>query len=48
MSRDNLIILLQIDPTGSTERNCQLEQKIAANTARRDELIKSYEDGSDL
>ena len=44
VSRDNLIALLQIDATGSAERNAALEQKIAANTARRDELLKSYED----
>ena len=44
VSRDNLIDLLQIDATGSSERNAALEQKIAANTARRDELLKSYED----
>ena len=43
VSRDNLIYLLQIDETGSSERNAALEQKIAANTVRRDELLKSYE-----
>jgi methyl-accepting chemotaxis protein len=43
VSRDNLIYLLQIDPQGSAERNTQLEQKIAANTVRRDELLKAYE-----
>jgi methyl-accepting chemotaxis protein len=41
-SRDNLITTLQIDP-GSSERNTQLEQKLAAGTMRRDELLKSYE-----
>ena len=30
-------------PGGSAERNAQLEEKIAANTARRDELLKNYE-----
>ena len=44
MSRDNLIYLLQISPEGSAERNAQFEQKIAANAARRNELLKSYED----
>jgi len=43
VSRDNLILLLQMDPSSATDRNSELEQKIAANTARRDELIKSYE-----
>ncbi len=43
VSRDDLISLLQIDEAGSAERNTQLEQKIAANTARRDELLKDYE-----
>jgi methyl-accepting chemotaxis protein len=43
VSRDNLVSLLQIDETGSAERNTQLEQKIAANTTRRDELLKDYE-----
>jgi len=43
VSRDNLISLLQIDEAGSAEPNTQLEQKIAANTARRDELLKDYE-----
>jgi methyl-accepting chemotaxis protein len=43
VSRDNLISLLQIDSEGSAERNGELEQKIAANTARRDELLKNYE-----
>ena len=43
VSRDNLIFLLQIDAAGSAEQNAQLEQKIAANTARRDELLKNYE-----
>jgi len=33
---------LQIEP-GSSERNTQLEQKIAAGTVRRDELFKTYE-----
>jgi hypothetical protein len=41
-SRDNLITTLQIDP-GSSERNTQLEQKLATGTMRRDELLKSYE-----
>jgi methyl-accepting chemotaxis protein len=41
-SRDNLITTLQIEP-GSSERNTQLEQKIAAGMVRRDELFKSYE-----
>ena len=44
VSRGNLIDLLQIDATGSSERNAVLEQRIAANTVRRDELLKSYED----
>ena len=44
VSRGNLIDLLQIDATGSSERNAALEQRIAANTVRRDELLKSYED----
>ena len=44
VSRGNLIDLLQIDPTGGSERNAALEQRIAANTVRRDELLKSYED----
>ena len=44
VSRGNLIDLLQIDVTGSSERNAALEQRIAANTVRRDELLKSYED----
>ena len=44
VSRGNLIDLLQIDPTGASERNAALEQRIAANTVRRDELLKSYED----
>ena len=44
VSRGNLIDLLQIDVTGSSERNAVLEQRIAANTVRRDELLKSYED----
>ena len=43
ISRDNLILLLQIDPSNTTDRNSVLEQKIATNGARRDELIKSYE-----
>ena len=43
VSRDNLILLLQIDPSGAADRNAALEQKIAANAARADELIKSYE-----
>ena len=34
-SRDNLITALQIEP-GSSERNAQLEQNLAAGTARRD------------
>ena len=42
VSRDNLISLLQIEE-GATERNVQLEQQIAAGTARRDELLKNYE-----
>ena len=42
VSRDNLVTTLQIDP-GSSERNTQLEQKLAAGTARRDELLKNYE-----
>ena len=43
ISRDNLILLLQIDPSDTTDRNSVLEQKISTNGARRDELIKSYE-----
>jgi methyl-accepting chemotaxis protein len=42
VSRDNLISTLQVEE-GATERNAQLEQKIAAGTARRDELLKNYE-----
>jgi methyl-accepting chemotaxis protein len=42
-ARDNLISVLQIDPAGSPERNAQLEDRISANAARRDELIKNYE-----
>jgi methyl-accepting chemotaxis protein len=49
-SRDNLVWTLQVEP-GSSEQNTQLEQKIAAGTARRDELLKTYEgmiaDGED-
>src|SRR5262245_49047849 len=49
-SRDNLVWTLQVEP-GLSERNTQLEQKIAAGTARRDELLKTYEgiiaDGED-
>jgi methyl-accepting chemotaxis protein len=41
-SRDNLIAMLQIEP-GSSEQNTQLEQKLAAGKARRDELFKTYE-----
>src|SRR6188768_2116918 len=41
-SRDNLITTLQVDP-GSSEQNTKLEQKIAAGTARRDKLFKTYE-----
>src|SRR5215468_5506443 len=41
-SRDNLITTLQIEP-GSSERNTQLEEKLAAGTARRQELFKTYE-----
>src|SRR5262245_46805687 len=41
-SRDNLITTLQIEP-GSSERNTQLEQELAAGTARREELFKIYE-----
>ena len=44
VSRGNLIDLLQIDETGSSERNAAHEQRIAANTVRRDELLKSYKD----
>ena len=43
VSRDNLILLLQMDPSNAADRNSVLEQKISTNTARRDELIKSYE-----
>jgi methyl-accepting chemotaxis protein len=43
LSRDNLISLLQIGGDVSAERSTQLEQKIAANSARRGELIKTYE-----
>jgi methyl-accepting chemotaxis protein len=42
LSRDNLIATLQIEP-GSSERKTQLEQKIAAGTAREGELLKNYE-----
>ena len=41
-SRDNLITTLQFEE-GSSERNTQLEQKLAAGTARREELFKTYE-----
>ena len=41
-SRDNLITTLQIEP-GSSDRNTQLEQKLGAGTARREELFKTYE-----
>src|SRR6516165_10862788 len=41
--RDNLISMLQIDPEGSAERNTQLEEKITANAARREELFTLYE-----
>ena len=44
VSRGNLIDLLQIDETGSSERNATHEQRIATNTVRRDELLKSYKD----
>jgi methyl-accepting chemotaxis protein len=43
LSRDNLISMLQIDPEGSAERNTQLEEKITANAARREELFTLYE-----
>ena len=43
LSRDNLISLLQLGGDVSAERSTQLEQKIAANSARRGELIKTYE-----
>jgi methyl-accepting chemotaxis protein len=43
LSRDNLIAVLQIDPAGPPERNAQLEDRISANAARGDELIKNYE-----
>jgi methyl-accepting chemotaxis protein len=43
LSRDNLISLLRLSGEGSAERNAQLEQKIAANSTRREELIKNYE-----
>jgi methyl-accepting chemotaxis protein len=42
-ARDNLISVLQIDPAGSPERNAQLQDRISANAARRDELIRNYE-----
>src|SRR4029078_11081799 len=41
-SRDNLIATLQFEE-GSSERNTQLEQKLAAGTARREEVVKTYE-----
>src|SRR6185369_12265177 len=41
-SRDNLITTLQFEE-GSSERNTQLEQKLAAGTARREELFKTYD-----
>ena len=41
VSRGNLIDLLQIDETGSSQSNAAHEQRIAANTVRRDELLKS-------
>jgi hypothetical protein len=43
VSRDNLILLLQMDPSNTADRNSMLEQKISTNTARRDELLKNYE-----
>jgi methyl-accepting chemotaxis protein len=43
LSRDNLISLLRINGDESAERNAHLEQKIAANSARREELLKNYE-----
>ena len=42
MSRDNLISCLQINPQHNRAK-LNAQQKIAANDARRDELIKSYE-----
>src|SRR4029078_7812111 len=41
-SRDNIITTFQSEE-GSSERNTQLEQKLAAGTARREELFKTYE-----
>ena len=43
LSRDNLIYLERIGTAASAEENAQLEQKIAANKSRVDELMKNYE-----
>ena len=43
LSRQNLINLERIDPSGSAARNAELEQSIATNKARVDELQKNYE-----
>ena len=43
LSRDNLIYLERIGTAASAEENAQLEQKIAANRSRVDELMKNYE-----
>ena len=43
LSRDNLISLERIDPSAPAERNAELEQKIATNRSRVDELQKNYE-----
>ena len=43
LSRENLISLERINQSGSTARNAELEQQIATNKARVDELQKTYE-----
>ena len=43
LSRDNLISLERLDPSNTAARNAELEQKIATNKARVDELQKTYE-----
>ena len=43
LSRDNLIYLERIGTAASAKENAQLEQKIAANKSRVDELMKNYE-----
>ena len=43
LSRQNLINLERIDPSDSAALNAELEQSIATNKARVDELQKNYE-----